>query len=126
MRLDFDTRDYSLKLSLSINRKISKKHKLKAGVIFDRSFNNSFMGWFSDTLYSRYNDSSDPDYMNLEYEHEYVNDKYNASTIQSYLNWNFRLSEKFSLNAGFHFLQFYLNKNYSAEPRIGINGISFS
>jgi len=112
--------DYTLKGSFVLNHKFNPKHKIKAGIIYEMAYNDSYMGWYSDTLYNWYNDSSNPGYHNLNYEHEYVNSTENAATLQTFVNWKYRISDALSLNTGAHFIQFYLNNNYSIEPRIGL------
>ncbi|MCK4746680.1 MAG: TonB-dependent receptor, partial [Bacteroidales bacterium] len=115
-----DIIDYTAKASFSFNRKINTKHKLKAGIIFEMAFNESYMGWFSDTLYNWYMDPNHPDFRNLEFAHSYVNSNESAATLQTYLNWKYRITEDLTLNTGAHFLQFYLNNTYSLEPRLGL------
>jgi hypothetical protein len=120
---DTDVRDYTIKGSLVLNRKINARHKIKAGLIYEMAFNNSFMGWYSDTLYNWYNDPNNPGYQTIKYDHEYVNSSENAGTLQAFANWRYRITPKLSLNTGLHFIQFYLNNNYSVEPRAGLQWI---
>jgi hypothetical protein len=115
-----DVTDYTLKGSFILNHKFNPRHKIKAGIIYEMAYNDSYMGWYSDTLYNWYNDISHPWYHNLNYDHEYVNSKENAGTLQTFVNWKYRINEKLSLNTGAHFIQFYLNHNFSVEPRIGL------
>lgn len=115
-----DVTDYTLKGSFILNHKINPRHKIKVGLIYEMAFNDSYMGWYSDTLYNWYNNINHPGYQNLNYDHEYVNSTENAGTLQTFINWKYRLSETISLNTGAHFIQFYLNNNYSIEPRIGL------
>jgi hypothetical protein len=105
---------------VTVNRKINAKHKLKGGVVFEMAYNDAYMGWYSDTLYNWYSDPDHPDFRNLEFSYAYVSSKENASTLQTFLNWKYRINDKFTLNTGAHFLQFYLNNNYSIEPRLGL------
>jgi hypothetical protein len=119
-----DVVDYTLKGSLVLNRKINARHKLKAGIIYEMAFNNSFMGWYSDTLYNWYNDPNNPGYQTIKYDHEYVNSSDNAGTLQVFGNWKYRISNSLSVNTGMHFIQFYLNNNYSVEPRFGLQWIA--
>ena len=58
------------------------------------ALNNSFIGWFSDTLFNWYSDPAHPDYQNLEYERSYVDAATNAGTLQSYVNWRYRISDE--------------------------------
>ncbi|MEN8116530.1 MAG: TonB-dependent receptor, partial [Bacteroidota bacterium] len=115
-----NVKDYMLKASFSINKKITAKHKIKAGVVYELAFNDSYMGWYSDTLFNWYSNPDHPRYRNQKYEHSYVDSKINASTLQAYINWKYKISDALTLNSGIHFLQFYLNNNYSLEPRLGL------
>ncbi len=121
---DTNVLDYTLKGSMVLNHKINTRHKIKAGIIYEMAFNDSYMGWYSDTLRNWYNDPTNPGYQNLNYEHEYVNSNENAGTLQAFVNWKYRITNTLSLNTGMHFIQFYLNNNYSIEPRIGMQWIA--
>ena len=84
------------------------------------TWDDSFMGWNSDTLFNWYSDPENPNYENLEYEHTYVDEKISAGTLQAFGSWSYRIGESLTLNSGLHFIQFYLNHNYSVEPRLGL------
>lgn len=112
--------DYTAKGSFIVNRKINNKHKLKAGVIYEMAWNDSHMSWYSDTLFNWYSDPGHPGYQTQNYEHTYVDGTVQAATLEAFGNWKYRIGEKLSLNTGLHFVQFYLNKNYSIEPRLGL------
>ncbi len=117
-----DITEYSSKVSLSIKRKINANHKIKTGIIFDHTYYDSYMGWHSDTLYQRYINPDHPYHSeDITYEHIYSNAKGSANTLQAYFNWKYRITNNFTVNSGVHFLQFYLNNNYSVEPRFGIH-----
>jgi len=116
--------DYTLKGSLVLNHKFNTRHKIKAGIIYEMALNDSYMGWFSDTLFNWYNDPNHPDFQDLKYDHEYVNSQAQASTLQTFINWKYRISDALSLNMGTHFIQFYLNNNFSIEPRVGLQWIA--
>jgi len=111
--------DYTAKGSLIVNRKINSKHKLKAGIIYEMAWNDSHMSWYSDTLFSWYSDPTNPAYQIQNYEHTFVDATEQAGTLQTFANWQYRIGESFTLNTGMHFIQFYLNNNYSVEPRLG-------
>ncbi|MEN8227307.1 MAG: TonB-dependent receptor, partial [Bacteroidota bacterium] len=115
-----DIIDYTVKGSFTLNRKINSKHKLKAGIIYEMAFNESFIGWYSDTLYHWYTDPTHPNFGKQVFANSLVDSKENAATLQTFLNWKYRISERVTLNTGAHFLQFYLNNNYSLEPRVGL------
>jgi len=111
--------DSSSKLSIPINRKINAKHKIKTGLVYDFSLNESFIGWHSDTLLSWNNNPRHPDYQNIQHKYVNVDDHSKAGTLQTFMNWKYRISENISLNSGLHYLHFFLNNSNSLEPRIG-------
>ncbi|PLX14638.1 MAG: hypothetical protein C0597_09725 [Marinilabiliales bacterium] len=113
--------EYNTKASLSVNKKINSKHKVKLGLIYGKTYNDSYIGWSSDTLRRWNSDPLNPDYGNIVYEHAYVDANENAGTLQAYLNWKYKITKSVTLNSGVHFMQFYLNNNYSIEPRLGIH-----
>ncbi len=112
--------DYTAKGSFIVNRKINNKHKLKAGIIYEMAWDDSYMGWYSDTLYSWYSDPENPGYQTQNYEYTFVDASINAGTLEAFANWRYRIGENLTLNTGMHFIQFYLNNNYSVEPRLGV------
>jgi len=112
--------DYTTKGSFIVNRKINNKHKLKTGIIYEMAWNDSYMGWYSDTLYNWFSDPTHPVYQIQEYEHTFVDATVKAGTLEAFASWRYRIGESFTLNTGMHFIQFYLNYNYSLEPRLGL------
>lgn len=112
--------DYTAKGSFILNRKINNKHKLKAGIIYEMAWNDSNMSWYSDTLFRWYSDPGHPGYQTQNYDHTYVDASENAGTLEAFGNWRYRIGEKLTLNSGLHFVQFYLNNNFSIEPRLGV------
>lgn len=112
--------DYTAKGSFIVNRKINNKHKLKAGIIYEMAWDDSYMGWYSDTLYNWYSDPGNPGYLTQNYSHTFVDANENAGTLEAFANWQYRIGESLTLNTGMHFIQFYLNNNYSVEPRLGV------
>ncbi len=115
-----DITDYTVKGSLVLNRKINARHKLKAGLIYEMAWNDSHMSWYSDTLFNWYSDPGHPGYLTQKYQHIYVDNALNAGTLEAFANWRYLIGESITMNAGMHFIQFYLNNNYSVEPRLGI------
>jgi len=115
-----DVSDFTVKASFTLNKKISVKHKIKTGIIYEMAFNDSFMGWYSDTLFNRYNDPENPGFGDLDFEHSYVDANEHAGTLQAHINWKYHINNTLTLNTGAHFIQFYLNNNYSIEPRLGL------
>jgi hypothetical protein len=112
--------DYTAKASLILNRKLNARHTLKAGVIYEMAWDDSFMGWHSDTLQNWYSNPEHPSFQNVKYEHTFVDATEQAGTLQTFANWRYRIGDAVTLNTGMHFIQFYLNNNYSIEPRLGI------
>lgn len=112
--------DYTAKGSLTVNRKINTRHTLKAGVIYEMAWDDSFMGWHSDTLQRWYSDPENSAYQNVTYEHTFVDATEHAGTFQAFANWTYRIVNAVTLNTGMHFIQFYLNNNFSVEPRMGL------
>lgn len=116
-----DIIEYSTKVSLCLNRSLNAKHKLKAGIIYDYTLYNTFMGWHSDTLYNWYSNPNHPNYSeDITYSHTYSDDKGDANTIQAFVHWNYKISNKLSINTGVHYMQLFLNNSYSIEPRLGV------
>jgi len=100
-----DIKEYTLKAAFSINRKLSSRHKLKSGLVFEQAFNDSYMGWHSDSLQSGFS---------------HIDTSSQATTLQAYVNWQYRMGKKLTFNTGVHFLQYYLTNRYSLEPRFGL------
>jgi hypothetical protein len=98
-------KEYTLKAAFSANHKLNAKHKFKSGVVFEQAFNDSYMGWHSDSLQTGFS---------------YIDTASRAVTLQAHMNWQYRISEKLTMNNGIHFLQYYLTNSYSLEPRFGL------
>jgi outer membrane receptor protein involved in Fe transport len=114
-----DVKDYSIKASVNINQKINAKHKIKAGIMYETALNDSYLGWYSDTLHNWFQDKDNPGFGEQVFKQTYADGREHAGTLETYLNWKYRISEAITLNSGVHFLQFYLNNNFSIEPRLG-------
>jgi len=124
--IDFTSRseitEITARASINVNRKINAQHKLKFGVAFDNNNYDTFMGWKSDTLFNWWQNPDHPNHSdNINYEHTYSNDKGDAQTLQVYGNWKYKITENLMINTGLHYIKFFLNKNYSVEPRFGIS-----
>jgi len=71
-----DVRDITPRLSVTLNKKLNARHRVRTGVIYTHALYNSFMGWYSDTLSDRALDPNRPLYSNdLDYEHIWVDSK---------------------------------------------------
>lgn len=90
-----------------INHKFSARHSNKTGFILSHQF-------YDLLLKSTIDD--DPDtYQTI------VDEKGSSQHIQAFSQSQLNLTENFTVNAGIHYEYLALNKNYSFEPRFGIN-----
>ncbi|MBT4411125.1 MAG: TonB-dependent receptor, partial [Bacteroidetes bacterium] len=85
--------DYAAKTSITLNRKIDAQNKLKLGFMYEQALNDSYMGWHSDTLNNWNQDPLHPDYQNIQYEYANVDDRNSAGTLQTFVNWKFRITK---------------------------------
>lgn len=87
------------------NKKLNARHSFRVGVIATAIQLN-----MKDTAYDN------------ELGRYRTNYDIEASTglLQAYANWNYRISEKVSTNAGVHYNQFTLNHSSAIEPRAGV------
>ncbi|MEI8202124.1 MAG: TonB-dependent receptor [Bacteroidota bacterium] len=95
----------TFRASFTANHKFSARHTIHAGVIF------------SDEFYNLYSSGYDFD---LNQNKKVFASKGNTYTMQGFLEWKYRLSDKLTLNTGLHYLRFFLNKDNSIEPRAGL------
>ncbi len=93
-----------LRASTFYNHKFSARHALRVGAIFSR-LGYDLENQFWNRREQRHITSLDED------DH--------AGFYQGFANWQFRTSEKFTLNTGFHYSHFALNKKSYFEPRAG-------
>ncbi|MEN8121542.1 MAG: TonB-dependent receptor, partial [Bacteroidota bacterium] len=116
-----DITEYSPKATFCINRAFNIKHKIKLGLVYDFTLNNTHMGWYSDTLYNMASNPEHPDYSsNIIYEHVYSDTSGNTATLQAFVNWKYRVNKKITVNSGIHFLKYFLNSHYYIEPRLAL------
>jgi len=117
-----DVRDITPRLSVTLNKKLNTKHKIRMGAIYTYAQYNSYMGWYSDTLSERSLDPDHPLYSSdINYEQVYVDDQGSTGIIQAHLNWRYRIFRTLTLNSGVHFIELLLNNNYSIEPRASLS-----
>ncbi|MEM6830382.1 MAG: carboxypeptidase-like regulatory domain-containing protein [Bacteroidota bacterium] len=99
-----DFRENQVRFSTFYNHKISASHDLRVGGIFSRlgyDLNNQF--W----------NRADSSYIIS------LDEKDHAGFYQGFANWQFRTSERFTLNTGMHYSHFALNGRSYVEPRAG-------
>ncbi len=90
---------------LVYNKKLCKRHLLKAGVMADQLFFN---------LDEKFYDNQLNTFL--------FRQKFDGTTqlLQPFAQWKFKLSENFDLNAGIHSLLYLFNYTSTIEPRIGL------
>lgn len=92
-------------LSSVLNHKFNAKNSIRSGIYFNRYFYNL-------NLRDR-NEETQIIETPLEANNE-------AATIQLFSQWNYRMSEDLTLNAGLHYLQLIDNHSQSLEPRASL------
>jgi hypothetical protein len=117
-----DVRDITPRLSVTLNKKLNARHRIRTGMVYTHALYQSFMGWHSDTLSDRALNPDHPLYSNdLEYEHTWVDSRGSTGIIQAHLNWQYRIFPTLTLNSGVHYIQLLLNRKYSIEPRASLS-----
>ncbi len=90
-------------INYSWNKKFSSRDYLKMGVILDR-------------YQYAYRDSA------FEFDHwqKYTDFNDGSFLLQAYSQWQHKFNDRLALNLGLHYQQFFLNKTYAIEPRLGV------
>lgn len=109
---EYNTYTYpSVQATSTINHKFNASHTLRAGIIFN------YTGF---DMYAReYNYDRSIDENRAVYD-VLVDKSANTSLSQAFVQWKYRINDKFEVNSGVHALYFALNKHKSVEPRVGI------
>ncbi len=94
-----------LTISSVLNHKFNAKNSLRSGVYYNRYFYNLNLRDLNEET---------------QVIEEQLNAKNNASTIQLFSQWNYRVTKKLTLNTGLHYLQLTDNNTQSLEPRASI------
>lgn len=97
--------DYQSHLNYTLTNKINAHHLIKAGITHGNLFFD-----YNSTYYSR----STQEYRNQ------LKEKNNAALIQSFIHWQYRLSDAVTINSGVYYQVFVLNNSQAIEPRTGI------
>lgn len=98
--------DNATRLSVLYNNKLSNRHTFRAGIVVSR------LGFNYD---NNYLDESDDQWKTL------LQSKGNAMFYQAYLQWKYRINEKFTTILGLHGSLFAMNDTKSLEPRTSIS-----
>lgn len=86
-----------------LTHRFSVRHLLKAGTTYRQVFYNNFEEFFDKPLNGYFTN---------------MKQKSNTGMLQSYAQWQYRISENLTLNPGLYFQHFGLNGSQSMEPRI--------
>lgn len=92
-------------LSSTLTYKFNSRHSIRTGAIVNQLFYGLNQKYLNDST-------------NLFVTQ--LNSKGNTQTIQAFGQWNYRITEKLTLNTGMHFLLLALNNSYSVEPRASL------
>ncbi len=90
----------------TLTDKINAHHLIKAGVTYQEILFNASSFNYS-TVYNKY-----------LYSLDVKNSK--AGLVQSFIHWQWRPAEKFTINTGVHYQDFLLSNTYALEPRFGM------
>ncbi|MBP2831517.1 TonB-dependent receptor [Aquimarina sp. U1-2] len=110
---EVDNAENRIALSTMFNSKLSNKATLRTGVVFER-FNSEQLSRDREEQ-PDLNGDGDPDLTT------FINIDESLSIIQPYVQGQFRLSEKLTLNAGLHSQYSDLNEQFVLEPRAGLS-----
>jgi len=92
-------------LSSVLTKKFNSRHSIKGGVIASELYydlNRSIL-------------NKETNQIDLE-----IGENGKTYTMQSFLQWNFRPTERLTLNAGLHSMKYGYNKSFSIEPRAAV------
>jgi hypothetical protein len=92
--------------SLLFNTKISSRHILRYGVVY-----NNFQDWNGSYYYT---------YAGGEQKHIVNESDLNTSLLQGFFQWKFNIKENLALTTGAHALYLLLNNKASIEPRAAL------
>ncbi len=93
-----------------INQKINAKNSLKFGVIATR-----FIAGANDSFLRVDSTVAGQNYSSWVHQYDYKGKEMYLG--QAYANWNWKINEKATLNAGLHFNHLFYNNSSSVEPR---------
>jgi hypothetical protein len=110
---DVDNSESRITFSTLFNSKINKKITIRTGLLFENY-------WLDENISSRDRQEDNdgdgyPDYVEL------IANKESYNIIQPYAQGQFRLTEKFTFNAGVHGQYFSINGEFAIEPRAALS-----
>jgi hypothetical protein len=95
----------SVRLATTLGHKFNARHSIRTGLIYSQLF--------FDAYGTRENDTTNNQVA--------VNNKGTTGLASAFVEWKYRLTDKFAINSGVHGTVFLLNHNYSIEPRLGLS-----
>lgn len=90
------------------NHKFNARHSIKVGIIATR---------YQNTMQDSTRDWREPSISGFRINYNFMESAYSA---QSYINWNYRISTRLTLNSGIHAQLLFVNNTGSIEPRVGL------
>jgi hypothetical protein len=97
--------DYDISAAMTFNHKFSARNNIRSGItLHNKLFNYNY-------------ESTDLD---SGERITFFNNKGNAQYLESYVQWQLRLAENWTLNTGVNFSYLFLNNTYGLDPRIGL------
>ncbi|MBN3583961.1 TonB-dependent receptor [Algoriphagus aestuarii] len=104
----YDEKFSNSKITFSsvLNSKLSARSSLRSGIYLNQLY------------YALYQENYDDEIQNLV---KNIDSDGSTQSIQAFTQWNFRASERLTLNLGLHYLQLLLNNSNSLEPRASIS-----
>ncbi len=105
LREQQDMRRWTIRASTTLNTRINNAHKLRSGVIVS---------------VDRYKLEMDRWDFDLDRMKNVLDQEGEATTLQGFTSWKWRMNEKLSVTSGVHVLHYTLNKATSVEPRIAM------
>jgi len=94
----------AIRYATTVNHKFNNRHILKSGYIL------------SHLKYQQFAEGEDQDGV----FRKFIESEGATNTIQLFSQYKYRMTEKWTLNTGIHYFFLGLNRNYSLEPRLGL------
>jgi hypothetical protein len=106
-QLDYKENHINKKITVSsvLNHKFNARHSIRSGAYFNRYYYN--------LRQLDLNEASNVMELQLDAKGE-------ATTIQMFSQWNYRMTEQLTFNTGLHYLRLTSNKTFSLEPRASV------
>lgn len=103
--VDEDFKNTALRISSTLNHKINRKNSLRTGAIYSH-LGYAMQSEVFNTITGSYQTALDQ--------------LGQTGFFQGFFNWQHRINDQLTLNAGLHYSRFLLNNAQSVEPRMGM------